>query len=103
MAGTVEQRDPAATPQFVEKAQKIASPRKLAAVLRRERFPTARLVPVPAAQCIAWRRVLKPEIYRQLLLAYTARPQTIDEDAHSIVGRGRLVGAFYAQRAACAA
>lgn len=100
---TVEQREPAAAPELVQQAQHISSLREFRPVLRGERPPAARLVAEPAAQRVAWRDILEPEVNRQPFFGEATRPKAIDKNTHAVIRRRLVVGTLQTDCAACAA
>ena len=49
----------------------------------------------PLAQLGAQRQFLEPVIDGGIRLSDAARPETVDQDAHAVLGRRFLVGAFH--------
>src|SRR5690606_16491221 len=60
-----------------------------------ELVPASRNVPAPLAELGARRDVLEPEYEIRLVLAYAARPDTVDQNSLAVVRCRRLVDALH--------
>lgn len=56
--------------------------------------PAVGIVTEPFAQLRAWRDVLHPVVDGGFLLGQAPRPKAVDQHAHAVAGRGRLVDAL---------
>jgi hypothetical protein len=50
----------------------------------------------PPPQLVARRQIARPLVYLRLLLGDSARPETVNENAVAVIGRGRLVARYVA-------
>src|SRR5207244_10938139 len=96
VASRVDEGEGAATCPAHELAQHFAGGRRaeLLLVPGQEGSPPPRIVAEPAAQAVARRKHLRPDVEPQLLPAKPPGPQPIDEHAIAVPWRGRLVGAL---------
>ena len=72
--------------------------REFSTIRRREMRPAPTIMPELAADLIAWRNLLQPDVDCRLLARKPARPEAVDQDPCAVLRLNRIVDASKAYR-----
>src|SRR5206468_746117 len=98
VARGIKQRDSSLVPQQIARGGGGGLARQLLAVGPNKPLPVVRISMELASQCVAWRKLLRPEIDLCRLALDAARPEPVDEDAKAVLARRLRINALELER-----